>query len=280
MRVSAVLSLISAVAALALSLLSLFAGSSKSFLQSGDILTLNVSRIGHGTSFNVTDGDGGLLSTLVNDLEGVLNDLASTTTDELAGALNLTDFYSAHILNYCDGFFKPNATAQGASRNTTFCSGKKALFHFNATEIISNSLPDQITLSDIRWPDEIEDATEAVRVASIVMFVFYIIGIASAGLAIISALLAVITSGRLSAGVNFVLGIIAFLALGIASAIATVIMVKAVNAINTSGQEIGISATKGITFLGLTWGATAAALVGSGLAIIQFVAGRKPKAYS
>ncbi|RMZ78436.1 hypothetical protein DV737_g3885, partial [Chaetothyriales sp. CBS 132003] len=277
MRFSAVLSFICAAAALTLSLLCLFAGSSKPFLQSGDILTLNVSRIGHGSAFNTSDGDDGLLSTLTNDLEADINSLLDKAADEVADALNLTDFYSVHIMNYCQGFFEPNSTARHASKNTTFCSSKKALFHFNATETISNSLPDNISLSEIHWPDEIEDATTAVRVASIVMFVFYVIGIACAGLATISAVLAVVASGRLSAGVNFLLDIIAFLALGIASAIATAGMFKAVHAINKYGHDIGISATRGATFLGLTWGATAAALVASLLSIVQCMAGRKHK---
>ncbi|RMZ90561.1 hypothetical protein DV736_g2217, partial [Chaetothyriales sp. CBS 134916] len=280
MRFSAVLSFICAAAALVLSLLCLFAGTDKAFLQSGDILTLNISRIGHGSAFNTSDGNDGLLSTLANDLEGDINNLLNEAADAVADALNLTDFYSVHIMNYCDGFFEPNSTARHATKNTTFCSSKKALFHFNATKTISNSLPHNVTLSEIHWPDEIEDATTAVRVASVVMFVFYIIGIVCAGLATIGALVAVIASGRLSAGVNFLLDIIAFLALGIASAIATAIMFKAVHAINKYGHDIGISATRGVTFLGLTWGATVAALVASLMSIVQCMAGRKHKGYN
>ena len=46
----------------------------------------------------------------------------------------------------------------------------------------------------------------------------------------------------------------AFLTIGIASAVATAVIVKAVDALNKYGKDIGISATKGTTFLGLTWG--------------------------
>jgi phosphoribosylformylglycinamidine (FGAM) synthase-like enzyme len=66
-----------------------------------------------------------------------------------------------------------------------------------------------------------------------------------------------------------------FLSLGIASAIATAAMVKVVHAVNKYGNDIGIAATKGTTFLGLTWGATAAMLLAACLSTIQCIAGRK-----
>lgn len=67
----------------------------------------------------------------------------------------------------------------------------------------------------------------------------------------------------------------AFLTIGIASAVATAVIVKAVDALNKYGKDIGISATKGTTFLGLTWGATAAMLLASILSIAQCCAGRR-----
>ena len=72
-----------------------------------------------------------------------------------------------------------------------------------------------------------------------------------------------------------------FLTLGIASAISTSIMVKVVNAVNKYGDGIGLAATKGSTFLGLTWGATAAMLLAACLSTVQCIAGRKHnRAYS
>lgn len=42
----------------------------------------------------------------------------------------------------------------------------------------------------------------------------------------------------------------------IASAISTAIINKVVDAINHHGNGIGVSATKGTTFIGMTWAAT------------------------
>jgi hypothetical protein len=52
-------------------------------------------------------------------------------------------------------------------------------------------------------------------------------------------------------------------------------MVKVVHAINKYGDGIGLAATKGSTFLGLTWGATAAMLLAASLSTVQCIAGRK-----
>jgi len=280
MRLSSIVTLLLSVAALVLTLLCLFAGTTKSFLQSGDLLTLNVSRIGHGEAFNTSDGDGGLLSTLGNDLEGDLNNLLNDAADGVSDALNLTDFYTVHLMNYCDGFFEPNATDRHPKKNVTFCSSRDALFHFNPTKIVNDSLPKGISLDDIDWPKEVTDAEKAVKAASIVMFVFYCIGIGFAGLAVIGAIFGFFTEGRLSACGNFVLDVLALLTIGIASAVSTAIIVKATNAVNKYGNDIGVSATKGTTFLGLTWGATAAMLLAAFVSIAQCVAGRRHRSRS
>ena len=34
------------------------------------------------------------------------NDLISDAADKAAEALNLTDFYAVHIMNYCKGYFE------------------------------------------------------------------------------------------------------------------------------------------------------------------------------
>ena len=169
---------------------------------------LNTSRIGNGDTFNTTDGDGGFFDNLINDAQDAANDLISDAADEAAEALGLADFYAVHVMNYCDGFFKGNATDKNAGKNTTECSSTKAMFHFNPTQIVEDALPDNVGLDDINWPDEIRDASRAVRIASIVMFVFYVIGIIFAGLAVITALLATFTQGRISAFANFLMDIV------------------------------------------------------------------------
>jgi hypothetical protein len=136
-----------------------------------------------------------------------LNDVAS----DIARAFDIHDFYTAHIMNFCEGYYEPNTTVtheQHPSENVTYCSNRTAFFHFDPTAIIQSELAPGVNLTDIHWPSEIEDATRAVEVASKVMFIFYCIGIGFAGLAWIGAAWGVLTNGRISAFVNFTLDIV------------------------------------------------------------------------
>lgn len=281
MRWSSILTLLCSAGAFILSFLLLFAGGTRSFLQNTDVLTLNMSRLGYvGDVFNTTDGDGGFLDGLINDAQDAANDLINDATTEIASQLNISDFYSVHIMNFCEGMFEPNGTVaavndSNVSKNTTHCSSRNALFHFNVTEVVNDALPDQITLSDISWPEAINDAQDTIRTASIAAVVLYILAIAFTGLAFFGAIFGFFTSGRLSACFNVILDLLAFIAIGAASALATVIMVKAVDALNNYGDDIGISATRGDRFLGMTWAATALMLIALVVSFVQLCVGRR-----
>ena len=280
MRWSSILTVVCSLAALILALLCLFAGSSRTFLQNADVLTLNVSQIGQVEVFNTTSNqDDNFLDDLINDAQDFANDLIGSAADALTDRLNISDFYAVHIMNYCEGEFEPNGTAPGASKNTTRCSRRNALFHFDPAGIIEEHLPSGITLQDLRWSDEIDKAINAVRAASIAQFVFWCLGIGFAGLALIVAAVTIFTNGRLTVCGVFVLSVLSFLSLGIAAAIATAVMAKATDAINKYGNDIGVSATKGVTFLGLAWGAAAAMLVATIVSIVQVCGGRREKKF-
>jgi hypothetical protein len=197
------------------------------------------------------------------------------------------DFYSAHLLNFCEGFYTPtdmpNATIPKSdiSKNVTACSNRTAMYNFDPRQMLQRELNESghgnINLTDLGWPDEVDDAIHALEVVSNAMFVLYCIGIAFAGLALIAALVNVFLSGRLSALVNVVIDLIAFLALGIASALATAIAVKAAKIINDKGDRVGISAQKGDKFMILTWVATGCLFVASLVWCFDCVVGRRNK---
>ncbi|KIX09977.1 uncharacterized protein Z518_01058 [Rhinocladiella mackenziei CBS 650.93] len=275
MRLSSILTLGCAITAFVLSLLCLLAGTSKSFLQDADLMTLNISRIGHTSLFNTTDGDGGLFDSLVNDIQDDINDLLNDATSDIAEALDLPDFFNVHLMNFCQGSYAPNATAEDPHQNITECSNSSLSFHFEPTKTVEEHLPDGITLEDIHWPDEIRDAENAVKVASMATIVFYIIGTACAGIGMFTAVWGVLNERRLTALINVGIDVLAFLAIGIGSAISTAIVVKAVDAINKYGDDIGIAAEMGDKFLGMTWAATGLMLLAATVSLVQFCAGRR-----
>lgn len=111
-------------------------------------------------------------------------------------------------MDFCQGTYSPNSTVKNPSLNTTECSNRTTFFHFRPSKIIEDALPDGITLEDLHWPDEIEDAERAIRIASNAMVVCYIIGIAFAGIAILTAVWAIFSSGRLSGLINFAIDLV------------------------------------------------------------------------
>jgi hypothetical protein len=169
---------------------------------------LNISQIGHGSLFNTSDGDGGLLSTLGNDIQNEINDIIGDLSEDIATLLNLPDFFNVHVMDFCTGTYTPDAIAKNATKNVTDCSRSSLSFHFEPTEFVQEHLPSGITLDDIHWPSEVTDAERTIKAVSRVMIIFYIIGIVFAGLAIITALVGIFTDGRISAFINWVVDIV------------------------------------------------------------------------
>ncbi|KAI9736365.1 MAG: hypothetical protein M1834_001252 [Cirrosporium novae-zelandiae] len=277
MRLIAIFPLLCAVAAFILSMLCLFAGSKRNFIENGDLLTLNVSMLGHVSSNSSNSSSDGLLSSITSAIGDAITDEINDVVDDITAELGIHDFYSAHLLDYCEGYFEPNATVKDSHKNVTKCSNTTAFYHFDPSDILSSELTSGINLTDLDWPDDIDDKIQDVKTASKALFVLYCIGIAAAGISVLASIAAVIIDGRLIAFVNFILALIAFLGLGIASAIVTVVVVKVVDAVNKYGDDISISATKGNKFLGMTWAATALMLIAAMGWVLDCCAGRKKR---
>ncbi|OQV02010.1 hypothetical protein CLAIMM_07269 [Cladophialophora immunda] len=271
MRLSSLLTLACAITAFVLSILCLLAGDKRTFLQDTEILTLNISRLGHGSLFDTSSGDSGLLSSLSSTIQQDINDIIGDATTDIASLLGLPDFFNVHVTDYCQGTYSPNSTVNHAKQNVTECSNSTLGFHFQPTKIVQDLLPAGITLDDIHWPSDITDAEHTIKVVSRIMVIFYIIGIVLSGVAMFTAAAGIFTNGRLSAFFNWLVDLLAFIMLGVASAVATAVMVIATNRINKYTDQIGIASTKGGKFLAITWAATAVMLLASRDLFRQFL---------
>ncbi|KAK4545672.1 hypothetical protein LTR36_002625 [Oleoguttula mirabilis] len=284
MRFSAILPVLLCAAALALSFLCLFAGSSKGFMEDYALVTLNTSEIGS-TLFNTSKSSS---NPFISFIDNVTNSIESDISDDLssfAKDLGLHDFYSAHILDYCEGYYTPgpvpNATLSKHKihKNVTSCSNKTAGYTFDPKTTLQQELNksghSNINLTDLDWPSDVDKGLHALRIASKAMFILYCIAIAFIAIALLLALLCIFFDGRLSAFVNVLVNWLAFLAIGLASAIATAIAVKSADVINKYGNDVGISAQKGTRFLVLTWVATGVMLIASMVWCFDCIIGRK-----
>ncbi|KAK0352794.1 hypothetical protein LTR91_022452 [Friedmanniomyces endolithicus] len=284
MRISAVAPVLLCVAALVLSFLCLFAGSKRGFIDDYSILTLNTSRIG-ASFLNASHSSSNPLISFVDNATNSVENAINQDISSVARTLGIHDFYNVHILDFCEGYYTPgpvpNATLRRSQirQNVTSCSKRTAMYSFDPRSTLQQELSasghGNVALSDLNWPSDVDRGLHALAIAQKATFVLYCVAIALVGVATLLALAGLFAEDRLSAFVNVLVDWLAFLAIGLASAIATAVAVKAVDVINTYGNQIGAQASTGSKFLVLTWVATAVMLVSSIVWCFECIVGRK-----
>lgn len=138
------------------------------------------------------------------------NAAASAAGGAIADAINLKDFYSAHLMTFCQGDFKPDAKDPDASEDVSECSERQASFVFDPEAIFSSILPNGVSLSDLGWPDELTTAMESVKTATRAMYFFYMVGISMAGIAMIGAVFGILAYERTVAMANLGVNVVGF----------------------------------------------------------------------
>ncbi|KAH7391529.1 actin cortical patch SUR7/pH-response regulator pali [Cadophora sp. MPI-SDFR-AT-0126] len=301
MRITALFPLACAIVGFVLSMLCLFAGSKKNFMEDYNIITLNTSTLGHNilgsddpsatttasaaaatatsTADKIGDWFTDIKDNVTDTIEDEFNDLVADVADKLAQELGIRQWYSLHLLDMCEGYYKPNATAKGASKNITSCSNRTAMYDFDLNKVLNQQLevgPLKINLSDINWPDDIQDGLDTLNVAFNAVFILYAIGIAAAGIAIIASLIAFFLHGsRLISFGNWGLASLSFISLLVASALVTYVMSKAVHIINKYGNDVGAYAYRGKKYLIITWVAVAVMFLASLAWVVEFFIGKR-----
>ena len=265
MRPSALIPALLCAGALVLSFLCLFAGQKKNFMENYHLLPLNTSRIGYNIINTTSENTNNPLTNLFNNITDSLGNELNEAAGDIADALGIDDFYSVHILDYCYGDYTPaplgNSTLKQSDihKNVTGCSNRTAMYEFNVTRILEQALNDSgvdVTLGDLNWPDDIQKGIDGLNALFKAQFVLYCIAIGFIAIALLSSLWGLFPRGRLTACCNFMVSLLAFLAIGLASALVTAVIVKGSDVINKYGKEIGIESHKGGKFMALTWAAT------------------------
>ena len=219
MRAIALLPLLCVCASTVLAVLCLMAGYKSDFMENFELITFNTSLLGEGlieaAAQEVASGE---TATTVNVPPALQSALASTLLSnseliqEIAEKLNIHDFYKIHMLDFCEGYYEPgpipNASYTNPSQNVTFCSPPQAFSFFNATQVLTDELLPGVSLDQIQFPSQVQDAITAMAVVQKVMFVLYCTGAGISGLAALEAIIAFLIDGRLSAVCNAILDIV------------------------------------------------------------------------
>lgn len=137
----------------------------------------------------------GALPTAVNSAESAAQNALNGAVDGLAKKLGIHQFYSVHVMNWCEGYYTPGYIANATNipaKNVTKCSDAKRNHTFDLTDTVGHELIPGISLSDLHWPDAISTGFRALKTAINVMFVLYVIGIVWLGLGLLGVFLACI----------------------------------------------------------------------------------------
>lgn len=287
MRFLAILPLLTCTAALILSFLCLFAGHKASFMEDYHLITLNTSRIGYNLlNTTASTNSSNPLRNLWNEFRNNVNEEVNERIGDTAERLGIDDFYSLHLLDYCYGNYTPaplpNATVKASdiSKEVEGCSNRTAMFTWDPVATIERKLNESgvgVTLEDLNFPSDIQRGIDALQILQKTTFILYCIAIALIFITLLAAIPAFLTSGRLSACLNFALALLALLAIGIASALVTAVIVKGSNVINEYTDDVGIEAHRGGKFMALTWAATGLMLVTVVVWCVDGVVGRRGK---
>ncbi|KAJ5485188.1 hypothetical protein N7539_005176 [Penicillium diatomitis] len=173
------------------------------------------------------------------------------------------DFYSIHVMSYCQGII--NAMPAGTtdpfgSLDIRSCSNRTVLFSFDPTIAWPRNLTHG---AQLQWPRVISDDFRAFQMTSRAMAVIYSVGVGAIGAVLVVKILA-LSVPRLPLGV-FDVGfmLLSTLCIGIASVIANVLAFELVQLINAHGDGSNVYAQYGGKFLGMTWASTALMVLGT-----------------
>ncbi|RYP55855.1 hypothetical protein DL771_012322 [Monosporascus sp. 5C6A] len=191
-----------------------------------------------------------------------IGDALDSAADRLADALGISEWYSFHIMNACEGNFAPNATEVGAWYNTTNCTAREPGVQLNLTEVINHQIdmgPLNLNTASIRLPDAVQQAVDLLNSALFAVFILYVLGSAFAGLAFLLSIATLALAYRQPGNhrktvlLNALNAFLGTLTLMIGSAMTTAVARKGAARINDMGDDVGISAVVGHKIITISW---------------------------
>ncbi|ANB13453.1 Uncharacterized protein YKL187C [Sugiyamaella lignohabitans] len=185
-------------------------------------------------------------------VQGIPSDIAAAVDQQIPNimqTLGISDFYDAGTNGYCQG--TDNTTGQVI----TECFTPHMPFWFDFVSILENNTNTGI---QINLPSEVKDYEKVLHAASVGMWVCYVVGIVVSALAVVSGIFAICS--RFAACCASIISVVAFLALLLASALATGIFVTYRKEFNNQLDSFGaVASLNGGTYV-LTWVSVAASL--------------------
>ncbi|CAN8099917.1 unnamed protein product [Discula destructiva] len=214
----------------------------------------------------------------------ILADVGGDVADRLADELGISQFYTIHIMDLCQGDYAPNATANGAWMNLTDCTQPMDFSAMDLSTILDKQLsigPFNISLSDLGITQKIESKLSKLPTIFEALAAIYIVSAIFAALTLLSSLASVFilpSPSRKLLLADAVLAVLAMLFVLVGSLMYTIGASAVVGKIQDLGAgDAGLDVQVGTKFQALTWASFALMLVAAGYWVYELVVAFKAR---
>ena len=149
------------------------------------------------TTTDVIDEGKYFAKNATTNVKDAIQGLIDEAMSEIKNKSGIKDFYSLHMLNYCEGDYDHDSSNTTQWPVRTQCTKQKAWFYFNPATFLSNNSDAQNStdllndLKNVGWPDFIQSTINDTEQATRAMFCFYIIAIITTFIAFVGAVYSV-----------------------------------------------------------------------------------------
>jgi hypothetical protein len=207
------------------------------------------------------------------DASDAFDDVANDVIDEAIDVLDISEWYSLHVMTTCEGRYKPDH--DDAELDVTQCSGltsNSKRFDLPSKLPTKVALPDRLDLisslnhylslspiqidvevNDIGWLEDIQDAINIVNSVLRGLFALHVLIIGMIMLSIVTYIVASLARTSMLMTLNLLSFTLATLCSIVSSIMVTVALSRGINSLNDVGSKVGIRAERGSNFLTLTW---------------------------
>ncbi|KAM3522533.1 hypothetical protein MY4038_008576 [Beauveria bassiana] len=287
LRLSAVVSLVFTLISFILAAITLFAGRNTGTLENYAVLRVNTSMapkaviefgLNQLTGSNsmrsieeLTSRSNSWLDSLTSDVGDFLGDIEKKITnafthgidsvvgDAVATAkrqLNISDWYSLHVLGTCQGDYTPNATVSNPGRRTKGCR-EDVRHRFNIAEVLDQQFQignRNVSLGDLEWTNSIRDQVNGINDDLYSLVIVLSLAFGLLGAALFSTVANVVWPAKKSLVLaTLVLTTLASSIIMGASIAVTVQTSRSTSELNRRAKRIGIETSRGNPFLFIIW---------------------------
>ncbi|KAM3515786.1 hypothetical protein MY11210_000557 [Beauveria gryllotalpidicola] len=200
----------------------------------------------------IGDIEKNMTNAFTHGIDSVVGDAAAAAKRQL----NISDWYSLHVLGTCQGDYTPNATVSNPRRHTTSCRGD-VRHRFNIAEVLDQQFQignRNVSLGDLEWTNSIRDQVNGINDELYALVILLSLAFGLLGAALFATAATIVWPAKKSLVLaTLVLTTLAGVIIIGASIAVTVQTSRSTSELNRRTKRIGIETSRGKPFLAIIW---------------------------